>query len=134
MNNKFVCKLDNVTVCLLNFRLKVCLNNSNHIKATNQLTSNCNSNLIISLNYLSIHCHYVLLCKWVISWGHSCSWVCSQRSSEKKNEWLRLVNFIMSPTSRLLDSDWSPFLFCKDSVSRYLLIDMLWEQNVSIFK
>ena len=60
--------------------------------------------------------------------------VSSDGSTEEENEGFRFVYFIMCPTSGLLYPKGSPFMFCEESASRHLFVDMLGQENVSVFK
>ena len=54
-------------------------------------------------------------------------------ASEEEDEGLRLVDLVVRPAARLLDPDASPFHLGKDSAARDLLVDLLGEDNVSVF-
>ena len=51
--------------------------------------------------------------------------VCAEGPSEEEDEWLWFVDFVVDPSSGLLDADGSPLLFDQESATLDLLVDVL---------
>ena len=56
----------------------------------------------------------------------------SERAAEEENEGLGLVDLVVDPASRLLDSEASPLALRKQSSSWDLLVDGLRQQHVAV--
>ena len=74
----------------------------------------------------------VSACKWVIVRDFACLRVGTEWSSKQQNEWFGPMNFVMYPTTRLLDSEVAPLLFEEETVAGHLLVCSSWEEDVSI--
>ena len=61
------------------------------------------------------------------------SWISSERPSEKQNVRLGFMDFIMDPSSALLDSETAPFKFIEQSGLCHFSEDFFWEDDVAVF-
>jgi hypothetical protein len=76
----------------------------------------------------------MLVVEGVAGRRQACVWVCAQWPSEQEDERLRFVNFVMNPPSRLLHSKSSPLVLSEQARPWSLLVNMLGQENVSIFE
>ena len=65
-------------------------------------------------------------------WWKTCLWISILWSSEKKNEWFWLVDFIVHPSSALSDTEDSPFHLIKKFVSWNLLVHILRQKHMPV--
>ena len=60
--------------------------------------------------------------QWVVIWNLSSLGVASNRTSEKENERLGLMNFVVDPAAGLLDSKVAPLLFVEQTTARHVAV------------
>ena len=68
----------------------------------------------------------------MIVWDSSGSRIASDGPSKKKNERLRLMNFVVNPTARLLDTKVAPLFLIEQSTTRCVAVDSLRKEHMSV--
>ena len=69
----------------------------------------------------------------MIVWDSSAGRIASDRPSEKKNEGLRLMNFVVDPTAGLLDTEVAPLFFIEQATFSNVAEDSLGKEHMSVF-
>ena len=58
--------------------------------------------------------------------------VSANGSSEQQDEWLGLVNLVVDPAARLLNSEGAPLVLCQQSLLGHLLENVLGKKHVTV--
>ena len=60
--------------------------------------------------------------------------ISAQRPAEQQDKGLRLMDFIVDPASRLLDTEGAPFLLQKESTAGHGSVDGLGQEDVAVLE